>query len=190
MKKIQIYPQLTEIKMPKLLFESKLKEAVLKCSIALFIKEVIAVSLRLRINPNWLMAVMELETAGTFNPAITNKLGYTGLIQFGSAAAKDIGTTTAYLRGLSGFQQLEYVEKYLSRYKGKMNSLEDTYLAVFFPAAIGKAQGWVLQTSRLSPERIAKWNPLFDVDKDNAIQVWEIKQKLVQRIPNEYRWIA
>jgi len=176
--------------MAKLLFESKLKETVLKCSVQSFINEAVAISQRLQINPNWLMAVMELETAGTFNPAITNKLGYTGLIQFGGPAAKDIGTTTLYLRALNGVQQLEYVEKYLSKYKGKMNSLEDTYLAVFFPAAIGRPQGWVLQTSRLTPERIAKWNPLFDVNKDNTIQVWEIKQKLVQRIPNDYRWIA
>ena len=185
-----IHPQIIKIKMPKLLFETKLKESVLKCSAALFIKEVIAICLRLQINPNWLMAVMELETAGTFNPAITNKLGYTGLIQFGDEAAKDIGTTTKQLRSLNGLEQLHYVEKYLSRYKGKMKSLEDTYLAVFFPAAIGRPQGWVLQTSRLTPERIAKWNPLFDVNKDNTIQVWEIKQKLVQRIPNEYKWIA
>jgi len=71
-----------------------------------------------------------------------------------------------------------------------MNSLEDTYLAVFFPAAIGKAQGWILHTSRLSAGRIANWNPLFDVNKDNAIQVWEIKQKLLQRIPLEFKWIA
>jgi len=176
--------------MPKLLFESKLKEATLKCSVQSFVEEVILVSQRLRLNPNWLMAVMELETAGTFNPAITNKLGYTGLIQFGAAAAKDIGTTTLHLRGLKAVDQLVYVEKYLSRYKGKMNSLEDTYLAVFFPAAIGKAQGWILHTSRLSPERIASWNPLFDVNKDNNIQVWEIKQKLVQRIPADFKWIA
>ena len=185
-----IFPQLIKIPMAKLVFESNLEKSVLRSDPQSFVKEVIAISQRLEINPNWLMAVMELETAGTFNPAITNKLGYTGLIQFGEAAAKDIGTTTLYLRVLSGLEQLKYVEKYLSRYKGKMNSLEDTYLAVFFPAAIGKAQGWILHTSRLSAGRIANWNPLFDVNKDNAIQVWEIKQKLLQRIPLEFKWIA
>ena len=185
-----IFPQLTRFKPMELVFTNKLKSSVLKCDVKDFTNKVIEISQRLQINPNWLMAVMDLETGSTFNPAITNKLGYTGLIQFGDAAAKDIGTSTNHLRGLNGVDQLDYVEKYLNRYKGKMNSLEDTYLAVFFPAAIGKPQGWVLQTSRLSPERIAKWNPLFDVNKDNSIQVWEIKQKLISRIPTNYKWIA
>ena len=33
------------------------------------------------------MAVMALETQKTFNPSKQNSFGYTGLIQFGNAAA-------------------------------------------------------------------------------------------------------
>lgn len=171
-----------------LVFADRLDPQVLGCSVECFIEKLFEICYNLEINPNWLMAVMELETAGTFDPKITNSLGYTGLIQFGKAAAKDIGTTTDKLREMDGHAQLEFVEKYLNPYK--MNCLADVYLAVFFPAAIGRADGWVLQTSRLSPERIAKWNPLFDTNKDRKIQVWEIKQKLLQRIPQEFKWIA
>ena len=164
-------------------FGYKLNAAILKCDPQAFVDKVIEISRRLQINPHWLMVVMELETAGTFDPAITNALGYTGLIQFGKAAAADIGTTTDQLRKMNALEQLDYVEAYLKRYKNKMQKLADVYLAVFFPAAIGKHDGWTLQTSRLSPERIAKWNPGFDVDKNKAIQVWEIKQKLLARVP-------
>jgi len=152
-----------------------------------FVEKVKEISRDLRINPNWLMVVIDLETAGTFDPSIQNKLGYTGLIQFGKVAAKEIGTTTDELKEMTGVEQLEYVKKYLWRYRKKMNRLEDVYLAVFFPVAIGKPDGWVLRTKRLSPERIAKWNPLFDINKDKQIQVWEIKEKLLNRIPKEYR---
>ena len=50
---------------------------------SLFINKVILISQKLDIDPNWLMAVMNLETGGTFSPSIQNKsTGATGLIQF------------------------------------------------------------------------------------------------------------
>lgn len=164
----------------KLVHQNKVSEA--------FIEKVKEISINLEINPNWLMVVIELETAGTFSAAITNSLGYTGLIQFGKVAAKELGTTTDALRSMTEVEQLNYVEKYLMRYKRKMNNLADVYLAVFFPLAIGKPDGWVLQTKRLNAERIAKWNPGFDVNKDKQIQVWEIKSKLFKRIPDEFKF--
>jgi hypothetical protein len=173
----------------EILHGNKLRASVLKCDPQAFVNKVVEISIKLHINPHWLMLVMELETAGTFDPAITNKLGYTGLIQFGTAAASSIGTTTDRLRQMDGIAQLDYVYAYLKPYKNKMNRMTDVYLAVFFPAAIGKPDGWVLHTSRLSPERIANWNPLFDVNKDKRIQVWEIKQKLLARVPKQLKSI-
>src|SRR5205085_6098026 len=43
------------------------------------------------INPDDLLNVMALETAGTFRKNINNGKGYVGLIQFGEAARKDVG---------------------------------------------------------------------------------------------------
>src|SRR5690606_6521643 len=89
------------------------------------------VSNRLDIDLNWLMAVIELETAGTFSPSITNSLGYVGLIQFGAEAAERIGTTQTALSKMTAVQQLEYVYKYYVIYKSKIKSYVDLYIATF-----------------------------------------------------------
>ncbi|WP_300440757.1 hypothetical protein [Christiangramia sp.] len=174
----------------EILFGHKLKADVIKCSVQDFVDKVQKVSQNLLIVPDWLMLVMELETAGTFSPSITNSLGYTGLIQFGRDRAKEAGTTRAALRRMDGIEQLDYVYKALLPFIGKMNTIQDVYLAVFFPAAIGKPLGWTLHARNLPAEKVGKWNPLFDIDKDGVIQVWEIKKKLLNRIPTKYRWIA
>lgn len=153
-----------------------------------FIEKVKSISRYLEINPNWLMVVIELETAGTFSASITNKLGYTGLIQFGKKTAFDLGTSTDDLRKMDAIEQLDWVKEYFKPFRKKMKNIADVYLAVFFPAAIGKSDGWVLHTHRLKAERIAKWNPLFDINKDKRIQVWEIKSKLFKRVPDSFKF--
>jgi hypothetical protein len=90
------------------------------------------------INPDWLASVMSFESG--FNPAAVNKAGSgaTGLIQFMPDTAKRLGTTTDKLKKMSFQSQLEYVKKYFAPMRGKLKSLEDTYLTVFYPAAIGE----------------------------------------------------
>lgn len=175
--------------MTKITFGSKLKKEVLKCEPQDFVDKVCKISQDLLIVPDWLMVVMELETAGTFNPAITNSLGYTGLIQFGKDAAKEVGTTRTKLREMDACRQLDYVYKFLSKHTGKLNRLADVYLAVFFPVAIGKPADWVLEARGLPAEKVAKWNPLFDINKDKAIQIKEIEKKLADRVPKNSKWI-
>lgn len=167
-------------------FGEKLNHVNLKCEPRDFVYKVVRVSKYLNINPHWLMVVMDLETGGTFDPSITNKLGYTGLIQFGDLAASEQYTTTEKLRRMDALEQLDYVQGYLSRYRFRMKRLLDVYLAVFFPAAIGKKNGWVLQSTRLSPERVCKWNDGFDLDHNRNLQVWEIEQKLLSRVPKKH----
>ncbi len=150
---------------------------------AAFIAKVIEISQRLSINPNWLMWVMNFETAGSLDSKITNSIGATGLIQFMPQTAIDLGTTTDALRAMSNVDQLEYVFKYLNRYKAKLLNIQDVYLAVFFPAAMAKDDTWVIRTSRLSPDTIAKQNPIFDLDKNVQITVGEVKQTILSRIP-------
>ena len=179
-----------KITFEEVLFTDKLNPEVLKCSVDRFIFKVAEVAHKLEILPDQLMAVIELETGGTFDPAITNSLGYTGLIQFGSVAAKEVGTTRGALRKMNACEQLQYVYRYLKKYKGRMVNLSDIYLAVFFPAAIGKPLNWTFETRSLEAKKVALWNPLFDVNKDHRIQVWEVKQKLMQRIPDAYKHIV
>jgi hypothetical protein len=151
-----------------------------------FVKKVREVSTRLGIDPNWLMAIMYWESASTFSPSKQNSIGATGLIQFIPSTAIGLGTTTTALKNMSAVDQLDYVEKYLKVYKGKMNSYVDTYFAVFFPLAIGKPDDWVLQGAGISASLIARQNPAFDVNKDGKVQVWEVKKIMLQKLPSEW----
>lgn len=158
---------------------------------AAFIAKVISVSENLGINPNWLMAIMHFESAGTFSPSITNSLGYTGLIQFGTAAATSLGTTTAALRSMTAVKQLDYVEKYYKMWFRSLkitspDSFVDTYLITFFPAAVNKGLDFVIQTSKISAASLAKANPIFDLNKDKQVTVAEIQDVMLKRLPSEW----
>tara|TARA_Y100000356_G_C11258314_1_gene291692 strand:- start:518 stop:3370 length:2853 start_codon:yes stop_codon:yes gene_type:complete len=111
-----------------------------------FQAEVSAVAKRLGISANDLYAVMGFETGGTFNPGIRNAAGSgaTGLIQFMASTAKGLGTSTDALSRMSRVEQMQYVEKYLSNKGIRGGSLSDIYMAVLFPAAVGKGDDFVL----------------------------------------------
>ena len=152
-----------------------------------FLAKVVEVCEKLAIEPDWLMLTMRIETAGTFSPEIQNaKSMATGLIQFMPTTAKALGTSIEALAQMSAVEQLEWVYRYLKPYAGKMHSYEDVYLAVFFPAAIGKPNDYVLQTKTLSAQKIASWNPLYDINKDGVIQKKEIRTKLLSFLPKDY----
>ncbi|GAA0734049.1 hypothetical protein GCM10009430_48820 [Aquimarina litoralis] len=139
---------------------------------------------------NWLMSIMALETGRTFDPSITNSLGYTGLIQFGTPAASDLGTTTAELREMSILEQLEYVEKYFERRKSKLLTLTDIYLAVLYPNAAGNGNNpdyvvFDATSSIRSSRRGYSQNPAFffeegedGTDPNGKTYVWEIGRKI------------
>jgi hypothetical protein len=78
-----------------------------------FRKELHRVAKSLGTPAQWLADAMAFETGGTFAASVTNRLGYTGLIQFGDEAAKDVGTTKYELRQMTNTEQLKYVEKFL-----------------------------------------------------------------------------
>jgi hypothetical protein len=105
-----------------------------------FTAKVTEVATRLNMNPQDLLRIISFETGGTFNPAERNRAGSgaTGLIQFTRETAKALGTTTDALAKMSPEEQLDYVEKYLTPYKGKLGNLKDAYLAVLKPAALGQ----------------------------------------------------
>jgi len=79
----------------------------------------------------WLADVIDYENS-THNPGLWGGSGnsYVGLIQFGRAVAQDLGTTQEALAGMSRPQQLDYVQKYLGRFRGHLNTIEDVYAAV------------------------------------------------------------
>jgi len=136
--------------------------------------------------PSALMACMHFESAGTFSPTIRNKAGayYFGLIQFGKDAAKDLGTTVEDLIKLSQLEQLEWVFKYFEmwmRRGKKYTRLEDFYLTIFYPAAVGKKPDEVLfRKDGSTPLEIKSYvqNKGFDFNNDGMITVGEINTRL------------
>ncbi|MGD9930130.1 MAG: transglycosylase SLT domain-containing protein [Mangrovibacterium sp.] len=150
-----------------------------------FLEKVKYLSDKLGIDPNWLMYVMNFES-GLNHRAQNSTSGATGLIQFMPATAAHLGTTTADLLQMSNVEQLDYVYQYLRPYRGDMESLVDVYLAVFFPAAIGKPGEYVFRTSSLSAAIIAKQNPIFDLNKDQVLTKSEVEVKILANVPYEY----
>jgi hypothetical protein len=100
--------------------------------------------------PEWLANLINNESAGTFNPAIVNSIGATGLIQIMPDTAPDVGTTTAALKAMTFAEQMVYVNKYIYMWytalgwldadknpiKGKMQET-DLFMMIFYPAAVG-----------------------------------------------------
>ena len=108
---------------------------------------VTSVSDRLEISPNDLYAVMGFETGGTYSPSIRNAAGSgaTGLIQIMPSTAAGLGTTPEALASMSRARQMHYVEKHLRSVGIRPGaSLSDLYMAVLFPAAVGKPDNFVL----------------------------------------------
>lgn len=104
-----------------------------------FKTKVVEISNTLGIEPSWLMACMAFETGRTFSPSVRNKWsGATGLIQFMPTTAAMLGTSIEELRTSSGVNQLDVVLEYFRRVGKPLHSLEDLYMAILWPAAIGK----------------------------------------------------
>ncbi len=125
-----------------------------------FSNKVASVAADIGVGFNDLMAIMDLESAGTFDPGIQNNLGYTGLIQFGSAAAKDLGTTTDALRKMTRVQQLDYVDRYFKLWMKrlgvtKLKDFVDMYLIVFYPLGVKESD----PTKPFTPPNVEAANP-------------------------------
>ena len=104
------------------------------------------IAAKYKIKENDLLRIISFETGGTYNPAQRNKAGSgaTGLIQFMESTARGLGTTTEALAKMSRTEQLQYVDKYLSNKGIEGGSYDDLYMAVLFPAAVGKSDDFVL----------------------------------------------
>jgi len=139
-----------------------------------FINKVNTICAKLKIQADWLMVVMYAESRlkpDAYNP----NGGATGLIQFMPRTALGLGTNTTSLRKMSNVEQLDWVYKYFAPYSGRIKNVHDLYLVTFFPAALGKADNWIIQAGSLTPAIIAKANPAIDINKDLVITVGEFK---------------
>jgi hypothetical protein len=77
-----------------------------------------------------------------------------------------LGTTTAALARITAEEQLDYVAKYFRPYKGRLKSIEDVYMAILWPAAIGKPSEHVLFKA---PGKTYAQNKGLDKDGDGRV---------------------
>jgi hypothetical protein len=139
--------------------------------------ELQAIAKRLKTEPAWLLNVMASESS--FNPAARNGLPgqtATGLLQFIEDTAQRMGTTTEAIRRMSPVEQLRLVEKYLSPFRGRLNSLADVYLAVFRGSIIegGDASVVAPLDNSNKEHRIYSLNRWLDFNGDGKITKGEL----------------
>jgi hypothetical protein len=137
------------------------------------------ISGRLGCAPEDLMTSMAWESGRSFSPSKKNMAGSgaIGLIQFMPTTARALGTSTAALTLMTAVQQLDYVEKYFQPYKGKLATLADLYMAILWPAGVGKPMEYVLWDDKTRPTTFRQ-NAGFDVNHDGAITKAECAAKL------------
>ena len=158
-----------------LIFENKIQERKDD-----FISKLNGISKTLDIDPNWLMAVMNIESR--LNPqAINNTSGAVGLIQWLPSTLTDYDMTPAQMRQFDNVQQLTYVQRYLEPYRNKMTKYADVYLAIFYPAALGKGDDYRF------PNSVYLSNQYVDlVPEHGELTVADIKKWVMKDIPNSW----
>lgn len=132
---------------------------------------------------DWLMSCMAFESGETFSPSVVNGAGSgaTGLIQFMPSTAKGLGTTVTALAQMTAEDQLNYVYKYFRPYRGRLHKLSDVYMAILWPAAVGKVENHTLWTATSHPVTYRQ-NAGLDADKDAAITKGEAAAKVAAKL--------
>jgi hypothetical protein len=147
---------------------------------AAFKRKVIEISAELGIDPNSLMAAMAFESARTFRADIQNPLsGAVGLIQFMPSTAKGLGTSTAALNKMTPVAQLDFVRQYFLPNKGRLKDLNDVYMAILWPRAIGRPASYILfaQGSKQYQQ-----NKGLDVNSDGVVTKVEAASRVQQHL--------
>lgn len=130
----------------------------------------------LGLNADYLMSAMAFESGETFSPAVRNRAtSATGLIQFMPSTARRMGTSIEDLAAMTAEAQLEYVERYFHPYKNKLETIEDHYMAILWPAAIGEPNSFVLFSQ---PSKAYRENAGLDADRNGKVTKFEAAAKV------------
>lgn len=146
-----------------------------------FRKKAVEVALALGIEPNHLMACMAWETGprARFTPTVRNAAGSgaIGLIQFMPSTLKSMGWTVDQAAAMTAVEQLDLVRQYFEPYGGRLKTLSDVYMAILWPAGIGKPEDFVLWSSAGRPTTYAQ-NAGLDINRDGLITKAEAAAKV------------
>lgn len=148
-----------------------------------FIKKVIDTAKELNCSFIDLLACMAFETRRTMSPSIQNSINATGLIQFVPKVATEVlGTTVFALARMTRVQQMDYVLKYFKKNpisKVANPSLEDLYMSILWPAAVGKPLNYIL--FRQGSIQYTQ-NSGLDVNNDGVITKEEASAKVREQL--------
>lgn len=143
-------------------------------------------------DPNWLMACIAWESGETFSPGVLNMAGSgaTGLIQFMPTTAGELAKyrntslTTATLAAMTAEDQLTWVYWYLRMQidrHGAITNLEDCYMSILWPSAIGKPVSAPLWAKSASPTTYRQ-NAGLDSNKDGTITKLEAASHVREKL--------
>jgi len=151
-----------------------------------FLKRVNEVSAKIGANPADLLGLMASESG--LNPQARNKSGATGLIQFMPGTARGLGTSTAALYRMNRVQQMDYVEKFLTKFAPRNPTPGHLYTSVFLPAFAKKPANYVVAKRGGFRDdwghHPAAWysaNSGLDLNKDGSITIAELGQRIKQK---------
>lgn len=129
------------------------------------------------VKPAALLAVMEFESG--FDPSIENQAGSgaTGIIQFMPSTARSLGTSVEALARMTRLEQLTYVEKYFDQFASRIQNgdIDDVYMAVLYPRAVGKDDGYVLFSAGTTAY---SQNRGLDTNGDGTVTKFEAASKV------------
>lgn len=133
-------------------------------------------------DPSDLMSCIAWESGRSFRPDVKNMAGSgaTGLIQFMPAVAKGLGTTIEALGAMTAVDQLEWVHRYFTPWRRRLQGVPDLYMAILWPSAIGKPDSFVLfeATDTDHPARYRQ-NAGLDTNHDGHVTKAEAAAKVV-----------
>jgi hypothetical protein len=140
------------------------------------------------------MACMAWESGETFSASVKNMAGSgaVGLIQFMPDVAKELNTTTGALAVMTAEDQLNYVYKYFKMWidrRGALATLEDMYMSILWPGAIGKDPAYPIFDSKKSATAYRQ-NAGLDINKDGIVTKYECAAKVRGELTKGLRYAA
>jgi hypothetical protein len=150
-----------------------------------FIQALIEVAERLKVDPNHLATIMQIESGiDSKKPnIIKGKIVAFGLIQFTPSTATILKTSIPALKAMTPIEQLEYVYKYYKPYAGRLKSAGRLYMATFYPKLLFAPADRVIARKG---QKVYDWNKSLDVNKDGILTVGDVMLKA----ENAYRRYA
>ncbi len=152
----------------------------------------------LNIPSDWLSSIIYLETAFSMNPYEKRNPLAIGLIQFTDVAITElirnkylqVGYTKEMLLNESIEFQFDLIVNYFRMQQkatgmSTLDSVENMYLLVLYPAAVDELDSYVFKTKSISASRIALQNPTWDVNKDGQILAGEVRDNFRTKLPFE-----